>query len=254
MFIISCNSHHLISDDDELGTVLFTAELPKDTRAYGNASNVDVIYADVFDKNGKKLFRTSSNITSSDIRINISLAKGNKYDVIFWAQNSTSSAYDTSDLSSIKMLDTYAVNNYDDAETMDAFFAVCKDVEVVSTPYSVELKRPLAQINVGTLGPSKPTKICIQGVATTFAPMDKSMSDYQDVTFSYPMSDQQFMADGNTYNYLAMAYVFAPILNEQVLDVELTFDEGQTSEKSITLSDIHIQANKKSNIIGALTQ
>lgn len=83
------------------------------------------------------------------------------YRIAFWAQSSLTDAYDTSDLScvEVKYKDTQDKNYVNNDEYRDAFCEVWSG-SFVSDPthpdfqkeINVTLKRPLAQINVGTTG------------------------------------------------------------------------------------------------------
>lgn len=72
-----------------------------------------------------------------------------KYKVAFWAQNSTTTAYDTQNLQEVKVIYEEAKNN---DELRDAFCAVSKTIGFNTKNEDVILRRPLAQVNVGTAG------------------------------------------------------------------------------------------------------
>lgn len=76
-----------------------------------------------------------------------------EYKVAFWAQSSKTKAYDTKKLHRIKVNYKQADGSwaYNNDELRDAFCAVSDIVEVKKTQ-EVILRRPLAQINVGTAG------------------------------------------------------------------------------------------------------
>lgn len=75
------------------------------------------------------------------------------YKVAFWAQNSTTNAYNTSDLTAVKV--NYKNDNgtemLNNDELRDAFCANV-DIKTKNATKTVTLYRPLAQINVGTTG------------------------------------------------------------------------------------------------------
>lgn len=74
-----------------------------------------------------------------------------KYKVAFWAQNSGCKAYDTSDLTNVKV--SYKKNNYpNNDESRDAFSGVSEIMGVGYVEQEVVLQRPFAQINIGTTG------------------------------------------------------------------------------------------------------
>lgn len=84
--------------------------------------------------------------------VKITLAKGQTYTMVFWAQNEACKAYTTTDLTDVKV--SYkAENGTDDAinndETRDAFYAAETFEVKGDKEINVTLKRPFAQINVG---------------------------------------------------------------------------------------------------------
>lgn len=94
--------------------------------------------------------QTRINLTQADYphKIQLTLAEGKKYMMVFWAQNSTTLAYDTKDLRQVEVKYDNAKNN---DELRDAF---CTSVPIdgKTRKYTAILKRPFAQINVGTTG------------------------------------------------------------------------------------------------------
>lgn len=93
---------------------------------------------------------TSSNVGNDKgiANIEIEIEKGKTYKMAFWAQNEGCEAFETSDLQKVKVIYTNAKNN---DELRDAFCANLK-INGKDDSYKVTLKRPFAQINVGTTG------------------------------------------------------------------------------------------------------
>lgn len=115
-------------------------------------------------------------------KIRLVLASETKYKIAFWAQNSSSTAaFDVKDLQNVKVNYTNAKNNN---ELRDAFCAVSDVIDGSIRENKVILRRPFAQINVGTTGadyknivigakvyPNKPvtqSKIKLTGVANQY--------------------------------------------------------------------------------------
>ena len=83
--------------------------------------------------------------------VSITLAKGQTYQVAFWAQDEDCKAYDTDDLTAVEVKyknedGTDAVNN---DELRDAFFKMVEFEVAGDKSIDVVMKRPFAQINVG---------------------------------------------------------------------------------------------------------
>lgn len=85
---------------------------------------------------------------ASGMNVIASLAKGQTYRIAFWAQDSDCTAYDTQDLTNVKVDYNDAANN---DESRDAFWATLQFVAVADATYDVTLRRPFAQVNVGVI-------------------------------------------------------------------------------------------------------
>lgn len=157
-----------------------------------------------------------------------------KYRVVFWAQNSSTSAYDSSDFTDIKVSYKNATNN---DELRDAYSAV---VEISGKPavHNLYLHRVLAQINIGTAGWDyegagylKPdeviyarSKVVISGVADhynalhcwAYVSKDATGKDIpQEVTFDY----ERMPAFTHLIDYQWSALQYTPYRNEEFLRV-----------------------------------
>jgi hypothetical protein len=154
------------------GNVTFQVQLPAElgSRAYfGNGTQAKNLYVAVYDANGNVLDKltnfngetpaagmTVNNFTTSlSTTVTIPLVKGQTYTVVFWADSYapveegaefTSPFTFTPADASMKVDYTKFVGNSD---APDAFFAAVT-VPADGTTHKVELKRPFAQINIGT--------------------------------------------------------------------------------------------------------
>jgi len=104
----------------------------------------------VFDVNNDgeyehQMVETIGDITETPHTVTITLAKGQTYQVAFWAQNSACEAYATSDLREI----TVSYDGFNNDENRDAFFKTEIFEVKGNETRNVTLKRPFAQINVG---------------------------------------------------------------------------------------------------------
>lgn len=94
--------------------------------------------------------QTSMDVTTFPTeKISLRLMRGQTYHIAFWAQNADCKAYDTKDLESVKVNYAQAKNN---DELRDAFCATETFTVSADEERTVILRRPLAQINVGTAG------------------------------------------------------------------------------------------------------
>ena len=246
--IVSCSKDLPEAGDAE---VSFTATIPAGsrTRAFGDGTKVNTLVVGVFNGSGG-VDRKTFSVSGSTIDVSLTLAQGQTYSFVFWAYNKSCDIYDTDDLTGLKMNAQEQPATLKKAETADAFFAVVKDVAITgNSSRSVELVRPLAQINVGTIGSVVPATFTVKGVPDTFHPFTNTVSGETNYTWDFTRTTgETFTVDGVEYNYLAMGYLFAPAEGMQV-KAELSLGNGQ----AITFPQVELQANRRSNIIGRFT-
>ena len=144
------------------GNVLLSvsATIPENlaTKSYGDGGTADILYAEAYTHEGTRVLRKECSVENGSASIELQLAKGRSYDIIFWAQCKESEAYDNSDLRQIR-LEQRAIEDFSGAEQMDAFCKVMQDVEVTSSAdIAVILERPLAQLNISS-SQERPTAI-----------------------------------------------------------------------------------------------
>ncbi|WP_304217264.1 DUF6562 domain-containing protein [Phocaeicola plebeius] len=259
------------SDDlQEMGDVevSFTATLPTDTRtrSFGKAEQVNTLLVGIF-KKGVSDEHTNSRgswsyyeidrkfflISGTSIDVSLSLAQNQIYSFVFWAYDSNRNIYDIDDLTAIKMNTLPNPITFSEAEAMDAFFATMEDITITGDcSYSVELVRPLAQINVGTTGKVMQASFTAKSAPDTFHPFTNTVSGTADYTWNFSeTTTETFSVDGTEYNYLAMGYVFAPTKATNI-SAKLTLTDGNNS-KTVEFPQVEIEANQRSNIAGNFT-
>lgn len=89
------------------------------------------------------------NNASFPLTIQLVMDPTDEYTVVLWAQNSDCKAYDTSDLTKVKVDYSKVTNNY---ELGDAFCNIAVVKGNQTSTETVMLRRPFAQINVGDAG------------------------------------------------------------------------------------------------------
>lgn len=195
------------SDDlQEMGDVevSFTATLPTDTRtrSFGKAEQVNTLLVGIF-KKGVSDEHTNSGgswsyyeidrkvfpISGTSIDVSLSLAQNQTYSFVFWAYDSNRDIYDIDDLTAIKMNTLPNPITFSEAEASDAFFATEEDIIITgSSSYSIELDRPLAQINVGTTGKVMQASFTAKSAPDTFHPFTNTVSGTVDFTHCWALS------------------------------------------------------------------
>lgn len=258
LLLASCASNDEILGMQEQVDVSFVAKLPKDlqTRSYGDGMKVNILYVGVFNSSGIEIMRKTSPIVGGTIDFSISLTKDQSYNIVFWAQNSDCDIYNITDLKSIKMNTYTIVADFETVEKMDVFYATCKEINIAGPSiYTVDLVRPLAQINIGTSGQAVAnSKFKIIGAPTSFNPFTQEVSGIENISFTYnAIPNKTFTVEGVDYNYLAMGYLFAS-KDTQIFDCELELNEADGTETvKYNIPEVHFQSNKRTNIIGSLT-
>ena len=201
--------------------------------------------------------------------MSISLAKGQSYNVVFWAQNPKCQAYTISDDMQLT-IDYQGINN---DESRDAFYGVTETFKVEGNKtVSVVLKRPFAQVNVGAfpfdlehvkeLGVDIATSSAtIQGVANQLNMLTGEATGEVEVNYSLsaiPTEELLVDVDENGtdehYSYLSMSYLLASVspTTHSMSFVFAEADGSSPADFNDGLSFVPIQRNWRTNIVGQI--
>lgn len=277
----SCSSEELIEQTSgDVATVSFAVntEGASATRAISDGTSATKLYYAVYDVNGKLLEEISKKdgvtgcsdlTTANGHKITLPLVKGQEYTVAFWAQE-PAAPY------SVDIADNNQFNinmNYDNSsqelnnnEKRDAFFGTEVFTVMGNVAKTVTLKRPFAQINVGTSDKDDAikagfnvnemtSKVVIKQAATTLDVITGDVSGQTDVTYMEAARPTEALSVAQSdYTWLSMSYVLpSEKENSTTVSADFVFAAGG---KTITLSDglqnIPIQRNYRTNIIGNL--
>ena len=224
--------------------------------------------------------------------VSVTLAKGQTYQVAFWAQNPICNAYKTEDLTNVKVDYAAASNNND---LRDAFFKTVEFTVNGNQTIDVELKRPFAQINVGVYKTDweaavksgieiYESSVVIKNAATSINLLTGEVGDEStDVQVSYspyriPYQFDEYLkvdlnGDGDyddeneVYIWLSMSYILVADRNPDNDNNGVLGDERATLESlqytfspmfgnDITFGDglnsVPVQRNWRTNILGQL--
>ena len=244
-------------EEANLVEVNFTATLPANaqSRAFGNGKQVNTLVVGIFNEQKIEIERKWYPMNGTSANICLTLTQGQTYHFIFWAYNNSQNIYDISNLKSITMNTQPNPITFAQAEAMDAFFAV-KDIVTVmgDRNHTIELLRPLAQINVGTTEQPTQASFMVKSVSQTFFPFTNSVSEpTMNYTWSFnETTNEKFSVEGQDFNYLAMGYLFAPVSAKSVVtELILTDDKGKS--KKVEFPPVEIKANNRTNIAGSFT-
>lgn len=197
-------------------------------------------------------------MTGLSKNVQLQLASGKKYDVIFWAAADEVGAQSKFDeTTQVATLAPTVCSN----EADDAFFAKAEIDVNGNLQQTVKLYHPYAQLNIGTddLAAAAAsgytvtkTQVATQAYSAINLASGSVVGNATDVTFSYadiPDASETFPA-GSAYNYLSMNYVLVPDY-KTIADVTLDYTNGTTPMKR-TFTSVPLQRNYRTNIYGSL--
>lgn len=272
----SCASEEVAPVNND-GMTTLTVKLPADiaSRAFNSGTQAKNLYVAIYEADGDKkcLFSnfggttgvngmevTNFNGTDLTTTIKVSLVKNKTYDIYCWAQSytmDTNSPYQWNETDkSISVTYPSEMTNYD--EGRDAFYGKLTSFQSgVTANHSITLKRPFAQINVGTSdlqaykyasGNNAPVfGMTVKGAATSVNLDTDAISGSADaVVATAASSATTFEASVTGLSYLAMGYVLP---GEGLMEVDLNVDGDADFA---TYTSVPSQMNYRTNIYGAL--
>ena len=260
---VSCNKENDFKQEEV--TASFTFEFPEvaQTKAYSDGKTAKELHYAVYDgRTGNFLFGTTSpmaiDITTS---VNIGLVKGHPYDIVFWAQAEGVDYYKFD-----KSAKTITVNNYTtDAndEKRDAFYQKVENYYYTSTPTTVKLYRPFAQINFfakdyrsaqSMIGRTMKSKIKIKGIPNVLNVMTGEATGSIDADFkstSVPAVLGEKMDGYHSYGYISMNYVMAHKEKDNFTKNLIGVFYMNGNPITLTVPNVPYQRNFRTNIIGS---
>ena len=268
LLLASCSDEvKLTTEGEGENLVSLTVQLPEElgTRAFGEASKIKSLKYAVYPQGEQQplaMFDGKAaetvEMTGLSKNVQLQLASGKKYDVIFWAAADEVSARSKFDeTTQVATLAPTVCSN----EADDAFFAKAEIDVNGNLQQTVKLYRPYAQLNIGTddlaaAAASGYTVTKTQVTTQAYSAIDLAsgsvVGNATDVTFSYadiPDTSEAFPA-GSAYNYLSMNYVLVPDY-KTIADVTLDYTNG-TTPMSRTFTNVPVQRNYRTNIYGSL--
>ena len=257
----SCqNDFDYVPTGEETAQVTFNVGAPEmATRAFSDGTTATVLQYAVYNAEGNEL--TDLTVTDAEIHgsttVNLQLTTGNTYSVIFWA--AAENAPYTVDFDAKTMTVDYADAVSNDEER-DAFYAYHEFTVTGSQTETVYLKRPFAQLNIGTsdydaaeaAGYAPAYSYVKVPVSAELNLVDGSVDAAAEVEFklaSIP-ANEEFPVAG--YDYLSMNYLLVAA-DKEVVDIEFGYSENDTTvEKSRIVGSVPVQRNHRTNIYGQL--
>ena len=285
--VAACQKENLgeVAPDGREAEVKLTLTSPQiGTKSYADGKTVNKVFVHVYqqDADGNLKYiapaAAGESATPSQVvdmadgaaKYSTRLVTGQKYTFVFWAEclGAATSPY-TYDPETKTVTVNYAGVAGND-ETRDAFCNVLKDVEITGAYSSdVKLYRPFAQLNFGVTSEDyaaakaaglevTAAKVKLTNAATSLNLLDGTTTGDETVTFAsaeLPADPNATLtAGGKNYKYVAMDYVLvgkrAKTLSEVTLTLTATGTQSTTPE--FTYSNVPLQANYRTNIVGNL--
>ena len=251
---------------DGVAAVEFEVGAPQ-MRSYSDGMTATKLQYAVYEVKAGQPLEYLENLTPEEIptlvggaaNVKIELANNKKYAVIFWASASVDGPY-TFDAEAMTVTVSYDGAACND-ESRDAFYAYQEFEVKGAATLSVELRRPFAQLNVGTSDLTaaqnsgfnpKSSSLKVKNVYSTLNLVDGTASDnVLEVTFATAdvPTGETFPVDGNAY--MAMSYVLVG-KDKASYDVVYTIKAEDNTVITNTIGAVPMQANYRTNIYGKL--
>lgn len=258
------------------GNIHLTVKLPEQmrTRAISDGTTATTLIYAVYDKATDELVTLSEDQVNFDpttltATVDLKLVNGKSYELLFWADAPGNAFYKfVPDAKSIEV-DYTGLTNSD--ESRDAFFA--SRVFDVTGPINetVELRRPFAQVNLGTddMNTDAVRSAYAQGLGVSLSTTaygtlnlsDGTVDDEQTVAFAnaaatltsgetFPYNPNP--GEVNPYTWISMDYILTPV-EKEVIDATFTFYDGTVANaQTLPVSNVPVQRNYRTNIYGSL--
>lgn len=232
------------------------------SRLYSDGTTATALQYAVYNAEGKEL--TDLTVTDETINlkkeIDLQLTTGNQYTLIFWAAapNAPYTVDFGGELAKAIMTVDYSAVKCND-ENLDAFWVYHTFTVTGTMELSLDLKRPFAQLNVGTNDYAKSTSA---GYTVTQSKIE--VPAYKKLYLATGLVDEETwvtfdfanIPQGETfpvagYDYMAMNYVLMST-DKVTREVIISYTDGITPKTRPTVGSVPLQRNYRTNLFGQL--
>ncbi|MBR2948021.1 MAG: hypothetical protein IKC17_05485 [Bacteroidales bacterium] len=287
LFATSCQES--IVEPQVAGPTTFTVQLPDamGTKAeIGSANTVNQLFVSVYAPGCSSEPLSSAVVEKTEgdgtFTVQFNLIQDQTYDLIFWAQ--TTDAYVDKSLNENARYDLRKIDiseRFYSSENGAAFYAYQTYV-IDGQPKEATLRRPFAQLNIGTTVESLKTdadsdiilegaKIEVKNVASSFntvtgfgegdgttiygQPLNFVKVVGEDIQVNSNQKYAKLEVGGKSYVYVTMDYL--PIISSEtvpkdLVEIKLIIDTDQPTAIEHTFSSVPVQRNYRTNIVGNL--
>ena len=225
------------------------------TRAYSDGTTATELQYAVYDAAGNYLADlTGTQGINISTTVELKLTTGNTYTVAFWA-DSQAAPYTVDFANKSVSVDYTGVKS--NVENLDAFYAWYTFTVTGAQTETVELKRPFAQLNIGTADYAASTSagytptastVTVKNVYSTLNFATGAVSGETAVTFEENAISKTETFPVTGYDYLAMNYLLVAT-DKALVEVEFTYTDGSNA-KTRTVGSVPVQRNYRTNIYG----
>ena len=242
---------------NQTATISFSVNTPEiATRAYSDGATATVLQYAVYNESGEELTAlTETNATIyGSTTVKLQLTTGNTYTVIFWA--AAPNAPYTVDFANKTMTVNYSAAVSND-EARDAFYAHKTFTVNGAQSETIELKRPFAQLNIGTGDYAASTNagytpthsaVTVKNIYSTLNLATDKVDGEVEVTYASAEIKKGEVFPVAGYEYLAMNYLLVDA-EKALIDVDFTYTDG-ANPKTRTVGSVPVQRNYRTNIYG----
>lgn len=267
---IACAKEQVGPGEGAMVEATFNVDVPEaiGTKAIGDGLTASRLYYQVFDAEGnviEGLGVQTAELSGKKATVSFQLIKDQIYNFIFWAQTAETGYYTIDETEGLKKITAdYTTHKGANDENRDAFFAVEKGLKIAGpVSKTIELKRPFAQVNIGTVGSYKvgdkekaidfseaKSLVKIVYIPTEFSPLaEDQVSKTKTTTFAAAeIPEGNITVEGKSYKYMAMNYIFASE-EGSVYDVTATLKVGGKNY-TVTVPNTPLKRNWRTNIVG----
>ena len=261
LFATSCQESLVEPQID--GTTTFTVQVPDQmgTKAIGGHDLVNKLYVEVYAQGDIEnvIYKTTADKKQDgSFEVSINLIQDQHYSIIFWAQKE--GAYIVENLRSIPM----NVNHHNN-ESGAAFYAYLGDFVPSGTTQTVTLKRPFAQLNLGTTPASLKTDvqsdslklsqsyIKVGNIAESFNTVNGCGEGSKPVEFLLAnVPTEKLYVAGEMYYYVSMDYLPIAGDNQALVTVEAQIKLTNNQSINHKFTNVPVRENYRTNIVGNL--
>ena len=266
MLLASCSKDEAVVAKGEALVAFNVATTKIDTRVYGDGITANDLEYAIYEKGSydKPLITNEIKDAFDGSTMSCSftekLAKGKSYIALFWADAETD-PYTVDWTNQTVKINPAALKAQD--ENLDAFFK-CHEIVVGQDAQTetVELKRPFAQLNIGTSDTEAAeiaglvvanTEVSVRAY-TTLNLLTGDVADAMQLTYALnaiPTDENAtFTINNKTYDHLSMNYLL--VNAKELVDVTFTVNDGTKNINTSTFAKVPVQRNYKTFIVGEL--